>query len=150
MIKIKKYNDLTNIEIYKILQARNEVFVVEQNCVYQDIDNKDLSAYHCFINDENSNIVAYIRILEKGVTYKDSPSIGRVLVTLPNRRKGYASLIMNFGIEYIFNHFPEKNIVISAQKYLVSFYSSLGFNQVGDPYLEDDIPHVKMILTKTT
>lgn len=149
MITIKKFNDLSTIELYKILQVRNEVFIVEQECVYQDIDDKDLDAYHCFTMDQSNTIISYVRILKAGVSYKHSPSIGRVLVTPNNRRKGYSSRMMKFAIEFIFTTFKEDIIIISAQEYLISFYTSLGFKQVGDVYLEDNIPHLKMVLTKS-
>lgn len=149
MIKIKEYSDLSSTEIYQIFQSRINVFVVEQECIYQDIDNKDIDAFHCFIKDDLGNdIIAYLRILKKGVSYKEAPSIGRVLVTEPYRKQGYATAIMNEAIDYIFYYLNESKIIISAQEYLIKFYSSLGFVQIGDVYLEDNIPHTKMIKIK--
>jgi len=148
MITIKKYNELSSLEVYKILQARSEVFVVEQKCIYQDIDSKDIDGIHCFIKNDDNNIIAYLRILGIGVSYKDASSIGRVLVTLDNRGKGYAKIIMKAAVKYLFEELHENIIMISAQKYLESFYSTLGFVTKGIDYLEDDIPHIKMILKK--
>jgi ElaA protein len=148
MLVIKKYNELSNKEIHAIFQARNEVFIVEQECVYQDIDGKDLDSYHCFDSDSKGNIIAYLRILKKGVSYNTAPSIGRVLVTKEYRRKGQASLIMQFAINFIFSTFQDDFILISAQEYLISFYSSLGFIIIGEGYFEDHIPHIQMKLQK--
>lgn len=148
MIQIKKYKDLTNNEIHSIFKARNEVFIVEQECIYQDIDGNDIDALHFLIKEDNA-IIAYLRVLNKGVSYNDSVSIGRVLVTKNYRKKGYARLIMQSAIDYIFNETNENIITISAQEYLAGFYSSMRFVQKSEMYLEDDIPHVKMILKKT-
>ena len=145
---VKKYEDLSNKQIHQIFQARSEVFVVEQECVYQDVDNKDRDAYHCFIMDENDYLIAYLRILNKGVSYKDAPSIGRVLVTSPYRKKEYGKAIMTEAIQYLFDVLKETKIIISAQQYLTAFYTSFGFKQVGDAYLEDNIPHIEMVLMK--
>ncbi len=146
MVIIKKFQELTNLEIYKILQIRSAVFVVEQECVYQDIDNKDLNAYHFFIENDQKEIIAYVRLLHKGVSYPDGCSIGRVLVNASYRRKGYASKLMNTVIDFAFNDLKEDKIIISAQRYLIEFYASFGFISTGNGYLEDGIPHIKMFL----
>lgn len=146
MVIIKKFQELSNLEVYKILRIRSEVFVVEQECVYQDIDNKDLDAYHCFIEDDQKEIIAYVRLLKRGVSYPDGCSIGRVLVNLSYRRKGYASRLMNTVIDFAIDEFKEDRIVISAQRYLIDFYASFGFIPTGEGYLEDGIPHIKMVL----
>lgn len=148
MITLRKFQELSNRELYRILQIRSEVFVVEQECVYQDIDNKDLDAYHCFIENDQNGIIAYVRLLDKGVSYPDGCSIGRVLVDASYRRKGYASRLMNTVIDFAFNELKEDKIVISAQRYLIDFYASFGFTPTGQGYLEDGIPHIKMYLNK--
>ncbi|MBU3144310.1 GNAT family N-acetyltransferase [Clostridium sp. CF012] len=141
--KIKKFNELTGEEMYDILKIRNEVFVVEQKCIYQDCDGKDKESYHLYAT-ENGEIIVYLRILEKGVAYSEI-SIGRVLTNVNYRRSGLAKQMMQKAIEFIENHLNENTIKISAQEYLLDFYSSLGFVQVSNVYLEDDIPHVEMI-----
>ena len=143
---IKAFDDLNLYELYEILTLRSEIFVIEQNCIYQDIDDVDKNSYHIFIK-ENNKIVAYARLIKKGYVFNNSVSIGRVLVKANYRKKGYARRLMNFTIQEANKKFPKTDIVISAQEYLVKFYNSLGFKQVSNMYLEDDIPHVKMILT---
>lgn len=145
MIILKEFSELTVPELYSILKLRSEVFVVEQECVYQDIDNNDQISKHLFIKDKDE-VIGYVRI----VLYKDKTSIGRVVVHKDHRHNGYAISLMNYAIDYIYTKLDKKEIVISAQKYLTNFYQSLGFNQVGETYLEDDIPHIKMIHTKNT
>ncbi|PAT01748.1 GNAT family N-acetyltransferase [Candidatus Izimaplasma bacterium ZiA1] len=142
-MKTKTFNDLTTLELYNILQLRNEVFVVEQNCVYQDLDEKDKQAIHLFY-EEDSIVIAYLRILPSGVSYQDSPSIGRVVVKDNARGRGLAKKIMEEAIDYIYNDLGESTIKISAQEYLTKFYQSLGFCINGESYLEDDIPHILM------
>ncbi len=141
--KIKRFEELTITELYEILRVRAEVFVVEQICVYQDLDLKDKSAYHLFC-EESGKIVAYLRILDKAVSYPEI-SIGRVLVTEMNRRKGLARGMMQRAMEFISKELDEKQIRISAQLYLKAFYESLGFVVVSEIYLEDDIEHVEML-----
>lgn len=144
--KIKKFNELNVEEIYKILALRNEVFIVEQECPYLDCDDKDLNSYHLF-SEENGEIVAYLRILEKGVSY-DEISIGRVAVKKIRRGKGISRKMMLKAIEFIENNLSEDTIKIQAQAYLLNFYSSLGFKAVSQEYLEDDIPHIDMLYKK--
>lgn len=144
--KIKKFNELNIEEIYKILALRNEVFIVEQECPYLDCDDKDLNSYHLFLR-ENGEIVSYLRILEKGVSY-DEISIGRVAVKKSYRGKGISRKMMLKAIEFIENNLSENTIKIQAQAYLLDFYSSLGFKAVSEEYLEDNIPHIDMIYKK--
>lgn len=144
--KIKKFNELNIEEIYKILALRNEVFIVEQECPYLDCDDKDLNSYHLFLT-ENGEIVSYLRILEKGVSY-DEISIGRVAVKKSYRGKGISRKMMLKAIEFIENNLSENTIKIQAQAYLLNFYSSLGFKAVSEEYLEDNIPHIDMIYKK--
>ncbi len=143
---IKKFSELENNELYKILELRCEVFVVEQNCAYNDVDNKDQDAYHLLLED-NKKIIAGLRILKKGVSY-DQISIGRVVVSKTHRGLGIAKEMMLKAIEFIENDLNEKEIKISAQAYLIEFYKSIGFVEVSQVYLEDDIPHIDMLYKK--
>jgi ElaA protein len=140
--KIKRFNELSVTELYSVLQLRAEVFIVEQNCVYQDIDGKDSKALHVIGESENK-IVAYARLFRPG-DYFDQSSIGRVVVTQDYREKKWGHDLMREAIAAIENHFEEKDITISAQQYLKKFYESHGFVQTSDMYLEDDIPHIEM------
>lgn len=144
--KIKKFKELNVEEIYKILALRNEVFIVEQECPYLDCDDKDLNSYHLFAV-ENGEIVSYLRILEKGVSYDDI-SIGRVAVKKNYRGKGISREMMLKAIEFVENNLAEDAIKIQAQAYLLNFYSSLGFKAISEEYLEDNIPHIDMLYKK--
>jgi ElaA protein len=137
------FNELNNTQLYYILRLRSEVFVVEQNCIYQDIDNKDQRALHV-IGEVDNKIVAYTRIFKSGDYFKNA-SIGRVIVKKKYRKKNYGKKIMEFSVKKSIQ-LKEKKIELSAQKYLIKFYSDLGFVKEGEEYLEDNIPHIKMIL----
>jgi ElaA protein len=137
------FNELNNNQLYYILRLRSEVFVVEQNCIYQDIDNKDQRALHV-IGEVDNKIVAYTRIFKSGDYFKNA-SIGRVIVKKKYRKKNYGKKIMKFSVKKSIQ-LKEKKIELSAQKYLIKFYSDLGFVKEGEEYLEDNIPHIKMIL----
>lgn len=141
--KIKRFDDLTIRELYSILELRNKVFVVEQECIYQDCDGKDLSSYHLFAI-ENNEVLAYLRILDKGISY-DEISIGRVVVNKIHRGKDLGKKAMEKAIEYINDIYGKSKIRISAQVYIKDFYKSLGFEDVSNVYLEDDIPHIEML-----
>jgi ElaA protein len=141
-LEIKKFDELTGREVYEILRVRSEVFVVEQDCVYNDEDGKDLEAVHILIKEEGK-ISAYLRVLKAGVSYKN-PSLGRVLVSHEARKRGLARKIVCAGIDYIINNWDEEKITIGAQDYLRKFYESLGFEAVSEVYSEDGIPHVDM------
>jgi len=141
--KIKKFNELSLEELYKIIKLRIEVFIIEQNCFYQDCDGKDLNAYHLFL-EEDGNIIACLRILNKGVSY-DEVSIGRVIVKKDYRGKGIAKEMIRKAINLIEKEMKENAIRISAQAHLENFYGSFGFKKVSDVYLEDGIPHVEML-----
>jgi len=143
---MKKFKELKGEETYKILKIRNEIFIVEQLCAYLDCDGKDIEAYHLFLKD-NKEIVAYLRILKKGVSY-DEISIGRVLVHKNYRRKGIAKEMMKKAINFIEDSLNEREIRIEAQVYLIHFYKSFGFEEVSNMYLEDDIPHIEMLYKK--
>ena len=142
-ISIKSFSELSTIELYAILQLRSEVFVVEQDCVYQDIDYKDQKAIHV-LGYKNEKLVAYTRIFKPGDYFKEA-SIGRVVVAQNERKFRYGFVIMEHSIKAVKDFFNETIIKISAQKYLKKFYESLDFEQVGEEYLEDDIPHIPMI-----
>lgn len=146
MIICKKFNELTLEELYEILKLRSEVFVVEQNCIYNDIDGKDLTSSHIMIK-ENGKIKAYLRALQPGVSYEDT-SLGRVLVSPDARGKGYAKAIVTKGVEYILNNFNTTKITIGAQEYLKNFYSEIGFKPISEVYDEDGIPHLDMTFEK--
>lgn len=139
---IKHYNDLTVPELHDILRLRAEIFVVEQNCVYQDIDGTDPHAYHLYLRD-GGDIVAYLRVLPAGVRY-DEVSLGRVVSA--RRRCGYATRLLREGIRVAREKFGASRIVIGAQKYARALYEGVGFVQFGDEYLEDGIPHIHMEL----
>ena len=140
---IKKFSELSTEEIYNILKLRSEVFVVEQNCVYQDIDEKDKKATHLFI-EKNNEIIAYTRIFKKGYYYEENPSIGRVVVSKKERGKNLGKEIMLNSIEFIKKELEGRKIELSAQKYLDKFYKDLDFYSEGEDYLEDGIPHQRM------
>jgi ElaA protein len=139
---LKSFEDLKVDELYQILALRSEVFVVEQNCVYQDLDGKDNKSWH-LMGSMEGEVVAYSRLLPQGISYTDA-SIGRV-VTAPNKRRlGLGIALMQESIASIEKLFNTKEIRISAQCYLLEFYRNLGFVEVGDVYLEDGIPHQEM------
>jgi len=140
---IKKYEILTNTELYKILQLRQEIFIIEQACIYPDIDGLDENAHHLMALDEG-NLIGSLRILEKGVTFEDA-SIGRVVVSASSRGKGVAKEMMLQAIDFIQNKWKETRIKISAQTYAIPFYQGVGFEVASGEYLEDGIPHVDMV-----
>jgi len=142
-IAVKKFEELNTAELYSLLQLRSEIFVVEQNCVYQDLDGKDEKALHV-IGYKNNKIVAYTRIFKAG-DYLAEASIGRVVVIDTERQKGYGIDIMKASIKVVEENFKATRIVVSAQTYLTSFYNALGFIEKGGDYLEDGIPHVMMV-----
>lgn len=140
---IKTFQELTTVELYDLLQLRSEVFVVEQDCVYQDVDGKDANALHV-LGYKNNVLIGYSRLFKAG-NYFSEASIGRVIIKPSERKYGYGHELIKKSIEVIETEFNTKEIHISAQTYLKQFYESHGFIQVGDGYLEDDIPHIKMV-----
>jgi ElaA protein len=140
---LKKFEDLTPHELYAIIQLRNEVFVVEQNCAYQDADNKDQESWH-LMGWQGDLLAAYTRILPPGITY-DQPSIGRVVTSPAIRKTGIGKQLMKKSIESVEKLFGKTPIQIGAQLYLKEFYESLGFQQSSEIYLEDGIEHIEMI-----
>jgi ElaA protein len=141
---IKEFNALSAKQLFEIYKLRSEVFIVEQNCAYQDIDDMDASAKHVMLLDHGV-LAAYARILPPGISYKE-PAIGRVVVKKTFRGKDHGKLLMQQCIDSLQDTYPNSDIVISAQSYLLKFYGDLGFNAEGKEYLEDDIPHTKMRL----
>jgi len=142
-IIIKTFEELNITELYEILQLRSEVFVVEQDCVYQDIDGKDDKALH-ILGVKDEKVIAYTRCFNKE-DYFTEASIGRVVVKETERKYHYGNEIMKNSIEAIETHFQTETIKISAQVYLQKFYNQLGFDNVGEEYLEDGIPHINML-----
>ncbi|WP_417784952.1 GNAT family N-acetyltransferase [Tenacibaculum sp.] len=141
--RVKRFQELTTSELYELLQLRSEVFVVEQDCVYQDLDGKDQKALHV-IGEKEGEIIAYTRLFNSG-EYFDTPSIGRVVVKESERKYGYGHDLIKASIKAIVDNYNETTITISAQTYLQKFYESHGFKQVGEGYLEDGIPHIRMV-----
>lgn len=141
----KEFPDISPGELYKILQLRVEVFIVEQQCIYQDCDDKDQQSLH-LMGWDGSKLAAYARLLPPGLSYP-SPSIGRVVISPSSRKDGYGRELMNHAIATVRSVYNTNTIIIGAQLYLKLFYSSLGFRQDSDIYLEDGIEHIKMICT---
>lgn len=141
---LKKFEDLSPGELYAILRLRSEVFVVEQNCVFLDMDDKDQQCYH-LMGWQGNLLAAYTRLVPPGISY-EQPSIGRVVISPAARGGGIGKLLMQKSIDETLKLFGKSSIKIGAQLYLKSFYESLGFMQVGDIYDEDGIDHIKMIL----
>ncbi len=145
---LKKFDEITSRELYAILQLRSEVFVVEQNCVYQDMDGKDLKAWHLMGYDPEKHgekLLAHTRLLPKGISYAEA-SIGRVVSSPSVRGQGIGRELMEKSIASIYTLYGKGPIRIGAQLYLKSFYASLGFIPEGEIYLEDNIPHIIMYL----
>lgn len=141
--KCKPFRDLSVHELYAILRLRGEVFVVEQNCVFLDMDNKDQHCYHLCGWDSDIP-AAYVRLVPPGISYTE-PSIGRVVTAKPYRKSGTGRVLMEKAIEHCGALFGKSGIKIGAQLYLKKFYESLGFVQCSAVYLEDDIEHIEMI-----
>lgn len=140
----KSFKELTVDELYAVIQLRNEVFSVEQNCVYQDADDKDQPAFH-LCGWHGNKLAAYCRLLPAGISY-NHPSIGRVVTSPQYRKGGYGREMMQLAVKKTIGQFNDPVIIISAQLYLNHFYSSIGFVQISEPYMEDGILHIKMQL----
>jgi ElaA protein len=140
--KIKRFEALSLVELYSVLQLRSEVFVVEQNCVYQDIDGKDEKALH-LIGEYEGKTIAYARLFQPN-DYFENASIGRVIVKASHRHLKVGHGLMREAIQAVETKFGVHQITISAQLYLQQFYESHGFVTTSDTYLEDDIPHIEM------
>jgi ElaA protein len=140
--QIKSFENLSVHELYDIMRLRSVIFVVEQNCVYLDLDGKDKVALHLF-GEYEGKIVAYSRLFKAGISFENA-SIGRVVVDANYRDRKWGHDLMREAISGIKNHFSESKITIGAQLYLKKFYESHGFVQTSEMYLEDDIPHIEM------
>jgi ElaA protein len=140
---LKKFEELSLHELYAILQLRNEVFAIEQNCVYPDMDNKDQPAYH-LMGWNNEKLIAYTRIIPPGVAYPE-PSIGRVATSPSARGEGIGKQLIEHSIEHIYNLYGTIPVKIGAQLYLKKFYTDLGFSPASDVYPEDGIEHIEMV-----
>lgn len=142
---IRHFSELTAFELHEILRIRSQVFVVEQNCVYQDVDGKDLNAYHLYIKDD-TGIQACLRVLDKGVSFEEA-AIGRVVCI--KRRQGLATRLLQEAIKVAQTHFNAHKISLEAQVYARTLYEKQGFRQVSEEFLEDGIPHIKMTWEET-
>ena len=142
---IKKFKELTIDELYEILKLRSEVFVVEQNCIYQDIDDIDKRSYHLFMKEKDKpEVKVYIRVFEKD---NETAQIGRVVTAKDERRKGYASELIKKGIDISKNEMKKTKVYLEGQVYAAKLYEKLGFKIISDEFLEDGIPHYKMLKT---
>ncbi len=140
----KAFKDLSVDEYFEILYLRTAIFVVEQDCPYQEVDEKDRQSYHLFGTTENGEVIAVTRILPKEISY-DEISIGRVALKKEYRGKGIADTLMIESFKFVEKQFGKQAIRISAQEYLLKYYNKHGFKQVSEVYLEDDIPHIEML-----
>lgn len=143
-IEIKKFEELSIYELYEILKIRAEIFVVEQECPYNDVDGKDIKSTHIMIKN-NGKIEGYLRVLPPGISFESS-SLGRVLIKEEGRKKGLGKILLKEGIKHVFQVYKENVITIGAQAYLIDFYKSFGFEPISEIYLEDNIPHLNMKL----
>jgi ElaA protein len=142
-IEIKAFEELSLQELYQLLQLRSQVFVVEQDCVYQDIDGKDADALHV-LGTLEGKIVSYTRLFPPGY-YFEQAAIGRVVVEESQRKNQFGHSILKASMDAIKQHYNTETIKLSAQTYLTRFYESHGFEQIGEGYLEDGIPHIAML-----
>ena len=139
----KTFTELLLDELYKILQLRQEVFILEQACVYSDLDNKDQHSHHLMAWDGDT-LAAYTRIIPYGLSYADAMSVGRVVVAPPFRGKGLGYELMNRSVESLYKLYGKQTIKIGAQKHLKSFYNQLQFEQTSEAYMDAGIPHIEM------
>lgn len=140
---VKSFDQLSTRDLYALLALRTDVFVVEQECPYPELDGRDLFCHHLLVEEEGQ-LVAYLRILPKGQSFADV-SIGRVVIKQSHRGKGLAKPLMEKALDYILQEWQEERVMISAQAHLEQFYSQLGFEPVSEVYLEDGIPHLDML-----
>ena len=138
------FESISKEQLYDILSLRQRVFIIEQDCFYEDLDYSDKDAHHLLLYKEE-RLIGYARVFPPGIKYQTA-SIGRIVIELDQRGEGFGKMITDESINYIRKNFPKSNVSISAQYRLVNFYKDLGFESVGDVYLEDGIDHIKMIL----
>ena len=139
----RSFQELSNTELYDVLSIREMVFVIEQKCPYIDLDFRDQHSMHLLGSIDNK-LAAYLRVLPKGIAYPDAVSLGRVATAAFARGKGYGKELIAEALSFIEKNYTDTPIIISAQYYLERFYQSFGFKSIGEPYQEDDIPHIKM------
>jgi ElaA protein len=144
--QVQTFADLDTLTLYSMLQLRVDVFVVEQNCPYPELDDKDLhpQTRHIILK-KGDKVIAYSRVLAPDVSFAGFPGIGRVCVSQTARRLGLGRVLMKRTLDVAEQYWPDSDIHISAQCYLQQFYQESGFESASEPYLEDDIPHLKMI-----
>ena len=146
----KRFSELSTNELFDLVKLRIEIFVVEQQCPYSELDDKDRHQHtRHLMGFNNSQLVCCARLLAPGISYAEV-SIGRLAVAKPHRRNGLGSALMHQCINHIYNIWPHSDIRMSAQQYLSEFYTHLGFNQTSEVYLEDNIPHIQMLKTFAT
>ncbi len=139
------FNAFSVESLYQVMQLRQEVFVVEQDCPYLDADGRDPRALHVLGVDNTGDLVAYSRLFSKGIIYEKYAAIGRVVTASKVRGKGVGISLMRESIQQLKHHFGDEPIKISAQYHLRAFYEALGFRTIGEQYMEDGIPHIGMI-----
>ena len=144
-IEIKKFDELTARELYDVLKLRQDVFVIEQTCIYPDMDGCDFLCRHALLRNNDGELIGYLRILPPGQTF-DTAAIGRVLVQEDARGRGAARQLMTEALNFIRDTLMQRQVKLSAQRYLVKFYESLGFAAISEGYVEDGIPHIDMML----
>jgi len=141
---VLQFNDLSVKQLFDVLQLRNQIFIVEQNCPYLDIDEKDPKSFHVLGIDQHQKLIATSRILPPGISYSEA-SIGRVAVAIGSRGTGIGDELNQVSMKFIRDYYGEVSIRLSAQKHLSNYYNKHGFKVVSDPYDEDGIPHVEML-----
>ncbi len=141
--KWSRIENLSSLELFTIIKARESVFVVEQQCSYQETDDMDLHSWHLAVSID-SQLAAYVRVVDPGIKYQQ-PSIGRVMTISRFRNLKIGRSLMNEAIRFTEEQYPQMGIKIGAQVYLKNFYESLGFEPVSEPYDEDGIPHIDMV-----
>jgi ElaA protein len=144
VLLIKSFEELTLEQLYEVCKIRQEVFVVEQNCAFIDTDGYDKKALHLMLKDEQEQLLAYARVVDKGIIYKEA-TIGRVLTIAAARKSGLGRILFSNAIDTLFTHYGIQAIKIQAQSYLVDFYKSFGFEVVTESYLDTGIYHNDMI-----
>ena len=144
-IEIKKFDELTARELYDVLKLRQDVFVIEQTCIYPDMDGCDFVYHHALMRNQAGELIGYLRILPPGQTF-DTVAIGRVLVREDARGRGAARQLMTEALNFIRDTLMQRQVKLSAQQYLIKFYESLGFAAISEGYVEDGIPHIDMML----
>ncbi|MEQ6377926.1 GNAT family N-acetyltransferase [Bacillaceae bacterium S4-13-56] len=144
----KSFNELSNDELYQIMKARVEIFVVEQECPYPELDGHDQVSQHLY-GIEDGQIAVYARLVPKNTKYKEA-SIGRVIVTQPFRGRGYGHQLMEKSVEFLTKEWNETVIKLQAQEHLRNFYGAHGFEVISEPYMDDGIPHVDMLYPALT